>query len=446
MELLAPAGDFNKLKAVLAYGADAVYAGVPMFSLRSKENKFDLEKIKKAIEYTHNQGKLIFLTTNIYPRNFQIEPFLEAFGKMVDLKPDAFILSDIGLINLVRKKFPQAVLHLSVQANSLNRADALFRKDLGISRIILPRELTLKEIKEIHHKVPDIELEYFVHGAICMSYSGRCLLSNRLTGRDSNQGLCAQSCRWEYKIHKDKDSLSEQTNIKRPDYQPLEGNYQLEEKERPGQLMPIEEDQFGTYIMNSRDICLIDYLEELKEAGICSLKIEGRNKTIYYASIVTQTYRKKIDLLLSGKTETPTEYFEELATTSNRGFTPGFLTGDLKENSVYYQKNLPYQTAQFIGLVLAKKDKLIEVQVKNRFELTDKLELIVPGQTTPLTIKQIYKINNPIYNDGQWEDLDLDNHENIEKVEVVHGGDKNVVIAVQENVESVEFGLLRKKL
>lgn len=234
LELLLPAGNLEKLKYAIAYGADAVYAGVPMFSLRARENQFTWETLAEGVEYCHSRGKKIYFTANIYAHNMKIKPFMANFQKMMDMKPDAFIMSDPGLIHLVRKEFPQAEIHLSVQANNTNWAQAEFWKEMGITRIILSRELSLREVKEIHEMVPDIELEFFVHGAICMAYSGRCLLSNYFSHRDPNQGTCSHSCRWEYKVFA-KDASPEELydSTGRPeDYQELTGEFYLEERER----------------------------------------------------------------------------------------------------------------------------------------------------------------------------------------------------------------------
>ena len=284
LELLFPAGNLEKLKYAIAYGADAVYAGVPMFSLRARENQFTWEDLAEAVEYCHARGKKIYFTANIYAHNMKIKPFMASFAKMLSMKPDAYIMSDPGLIDLVHTEYPEAEIHLSVQANNTNWAQVKFWQKIGVKRIILSRELSLKEVQEIHENCPDMELEFFVHGAICMAYSGRCLLSNYFSHRDPNQGTCSHSCRWEYKVFK-RDVTDEDLydSTGRPEeYIPLTGEFYLEERERPGEIMPIDEDEYGTYIMNSRDICLISYLKELKDAGIVSFKVEGRSKTVNY--------------------------------------------------------------------------------------------------------------------------------------------------------------------
>lgn len=282
-----PAGSFEKMKFAFAYGADAVYVGAPMFSLRARTNSFTMEQLKDAVSYVRALpgNKKIYFTANIYAHNIKIKPFLAQFRKMVEFGPDAFIMSDPGLIYLVRQEFPQVEIHLSVQANNTNWAQVAFWKEhANITRVILSREISIREMKEIHEAVPDIELEAFAHGAICMAYSGRCLISNYLSNRDPNQGTCSHSCRWEYNVFKDEMSEAElETVTGRPeDYEKLTGNFYLEEKENPGHLMEIDEDEHGTYLMNSRDLCAIDYLQEMVDAGIISFKIEGRNKTVNY--------------------------------------------------------------------------------------------------------------------------------------------------------------------
>ncbi|MCK9272589.1 U32 family peptidase C-terminal domain-containing protein [Candidatus Gracilibacteria bacterium] len=382
LEFLLPAGNLEKLKYAFAYGADAVYAGVPMFSLRARENQFSWETLEEGVKYAHERGKKIYFTANIYAHNFKIKPFMEAFKKMEELKPDAYIMSDPGLIYLVRKQFPTAEVHLSVQANNTNWAQVKFWQEIGIKRVILSREISLREITEIHRECPEMELEFFVHGAICMAYSGRCLLSNYMAGRDPNQGTCAHSCRWEYKVYKNEvtnedlyDSTGRPTN-----YLPIEGEYYLEEKERKGDFLPVDEDEFGTYIMNSRDLCLIDYIKELKEAGIISFKVEGRSKTINYLAGVGRAYRKAINAVEAGKEYDAKELSKELFAISNRGYIPGFITGDLKEKSIYYDKNSELKEEDFVGIIrdYDSTKKMALIQVKNRIDLGQTLRLVSP--------------------------------------------------------------------
>ncbi len=396
----------EKLKTAFMYGADAVYAGVPVFSLRARENKFNILSVKEAVDYAKSLNKKIYLTLNIFPHNYKIPALKKALRPLADLKPDAFIVADPGVVMLCQEIAPEIPIHLSVQANNVNWASAKFWHKNGVERIILSREISLTEIKEIHEKNPGLELEFFVHGSICIAYSGRCLLSSYFSYRDGNQGTCAHSCRWEYKVYKahDKNEITEkvctthqtpiENHLEEPNissnYKKLDGDYYLEEMQRPGKFFSIDEDEHGTYIMNSRDLCLIEYLKELKEAGICSFKVEGRNKTAYYAASVARIYRKAIDDLEEGKPFNP-EYLKELAKTSNRGFIPGFLMINPSEKAQDYEKNLSHQTHEFVGVIRAVQEKdghkLYEMEVKGRVDAPEKIEIITPKNQYETTIK-----------------------------------------------------------
>ncbi|GAB0174376.1 MAG: tRNA 5-hydroxyuridine modification protein YegQ [Candidatus Altimarinota bacterium] len=438
LELLMPAGNLEKLKYAIAYGADAVYAGVPMFSLRARENQFTWETLAEGVEYCHARGKKIYFTANIYAHNMKIGPFMKAFEKMEALKPDAYIMSDPGLINLVRKNFPNAEIHLSVQANNTNWAQVEFWRDLGVKRIILSRELSLKEVKEIHEQVPDIELEFFVHGAICMAYSGRCLLSNYFSHRDPNQGTCSHSCRWEYKVFK-KDASPEELydSTGRPDdYEELTGEFYLEEKERPGEMLPIDEDEYGTYIMNSRDICLLSYMQELADAGVVSFKVEGRSKTVNYIAGVGRAYRPALDAVEKNIEYDAMKLSKEVFAISNRGYTPGFLVGNPGEKAIYFEKNKELHEEEMAGIIqtdnevpknltsLAKEEKIARIIVKNRIDVGDKLRLISPTQSVDFTLEKIYSLSG-------------------EEVKSAHGGHVDVYITVPE--KPTEYALIRTK-
>jgi len=371
-ELLMPAGDMEKMQFAFQYGADAVYAGVPMLSLRARENSFSIESVREGVEYAKKLGKKIYLTVNIAPHNYKIPALLKALKPMAELKPDALIVSDPGVIMLCKETIPEVPIHLSVQANTVNWASAKYWHKQGIERIILSREISLPEVREIHEKNPGLELEYFVHGSICMAYSGRCLLSNYLTYRDANQGTCAHVCRWKYKAY-------------------------LEDQANPGKFMELDEDEHGAYIMNSKDMCLIEYLKELKDAGVSSFKVEGRNKTVFYVATIARTYRRAIDEMEAGKPFSP-EHIKELAKASNRGFFPGFLMDNPREKAQEYEKNHTYQTHEFIGVVRAihkilpgkntGKDqtgnsnnpgqKLYEIEVKGRFDAPSDCEIMTP--------------------------------------------------------------------
>lgn len=423
IELLAPAGSREKLDFAFLYGADSVYLGMPIFSLRARENTFQIHEVKKAILKAKKYNKKIYLTMNIYAHNIKIKPFLKAFDEIYKLNPDGFIMADPGLIHLVLQKYPKAIIHLSTQANNTNWAQVKFWESIGIKRIILARELNIDEIKEIRLKCPNIELEVFIHGSMCVSYSGRCLLSNYLDYRDSNQGVCGHSCRWGYKIYKKNTTIN---NIEESKL--IDGEYFLEEVKRKGEFMPIgEEVDGGTYIMNSRDICALAYIKDLIDIGINSLKIEGRNKNIYYLAIITRAYRKAIDDIYKGK-QISDEIYDEVFSTSNRGFIPGFLGGSPKDKGIYYEKNESLQTHFFTGKVVKynQKTKLAEIEVKYRFSKGEVLEFIFPDRK-----KDFCMIVNKIY--------DLDK----KSLDVVHAGHKNVFIYVDKYVD--QFTLIRKK-
>jgi U32 family peptidase len=435
LELLMPGGSLEKIKYAIAYGADAVYAGVPKYSLRARENEFfDIDLVKEAVDYTHSQGKKIYLTCNIYAHNNKIKSFMSAMEEMASLKPDAFIMTDPGLIMLTREKFPDIEIHLSTQANNTNWAQVKFWKDFGIKRAILARELTVQEIAEIHEKVPDIELEAFVHGSICMAYSGRCLLSNYLSYRDANQGTCSHSCRWGFKVL---------TNEAEPDdvitdYVPISGDFYLEEPERRGEMMPIDEDEYGTYIMNSKDLCAVDYLEELKNAGIISFKVEGRNKTEYYASLVARAYRKGLDLIEEGKNidnESREWMLEELGSTANRGFIPGFYARNAKAAAQELEKDHCVQTHLYAAKLLRfnPESRVVELEVKNRMDAGDELEFISPKTSFKMKVSDVFYKGHPDWNP-------YERYENqIKKSAHAHGGGENIFIKIPEEIDINEF-------
>lgn len=464
LELLMPGGSLEKIKYAIAYGADAIYAGVPRYSLRARENEFfDPELIKEAVDYVHAKGKKIYLTANIYAHNNKINGFMEAMSDMVQLKPDAFIMTDPGLIALTKEKFPEAVIHLSTQANNTNWAQVKFWKDYGIERAILARELRIEEIREIYEKVPEIELEAFVHGSICMAYSGRCLLSNYLSYRDANQGTCSHTCRWGFKVfanaNTDPGSRLEAPgeNSQNPEprtssflgddirteYIPLDGDFYLEERERPGEMMPIDEDEYGTYIMNSKDLCGIDYIKELRDAGIVSFKVEGRNKTEYYASLVARAYRKGIDELQDKgeiSDETRDWMLAEVSTTANRGFIPGFYPRNAKAAAQELERSHCVQTHLYGGRVLAydPATRVACLEVKNRMDKGDLLTFITPEKEVEINFEDVY------YN-GHPEALEFSeklhrhpkkafNQNQIEKTDHAHGGGKNIFIKLSEDL------------
>lgn len=380
-----PAGNLEKLKFAFAYGADAVYAGIPQFSLRARENGFRDQSIFEGAEHAHQLGKKFYLTANILGHNQKIDLFLKKIDEMVLAKPDAIIMADPGLIHAVKEKYPEIPVHLSVQANVMNWAAVKFWHKAGVERIILSRELSINEIKEIKNKVPEMELEAFVHGAICIAHSGRCLLSNYFGHRDANQGLCTNACRWPYKLYA-KPQLEEESSSNRLD---LLADFYLEEKDRPGEFMRIDEDEHGTYIMNARDLMAIEHLKEMAEAGIDSFKIEGRTKSVYYLAVTTRTYRQAIDDMMAGKPFNP-ELVKELNKIHNRGYTPGFLVGKTDSSLQRYEEGITnIYSQEFGGMILESKPGSLFVTPKNRLNVGDQLEIMTPEKSFNFEIKAI---------------------------------------------------------
>ena len=364
-ELLAPAGSLAMMRTAFAFGADAIYAGQPRYSLRVRNNEFgDLDKLGTAIAEAHRQGRRLFVVSNIFPHNVKVGTYLADMAPVIALRPDALIMSDPGLIDMVRETWPEQVIHLSVQANTVNWAAVRFWQKMGVDRVILSRELSLDEVAEIRQQCPDIELEVFVHGALCIAYSGRCLLSGYFNHRDPNQGSCTNSCRWDYKVHA-----------------PGDQEILLEEKERPGELMPIEEDEHGTYILNSKDLRAIEHVHRLVEIGVDSLKIEGRTKSPYYVARTCQAYRQAIDDAVAGKPLAP-ELLRELEGLANRGYTDGFYQ---RHHDADYQNYLKghseSERSLYVGDAVRFDETrgLMEIEVKNRFAVGDRLECVHPS-------------------------------------------------------------------
>jgi len=452
LELLMPAWDFEKLKFAYAYGADACYVGVPMFSLRARTNAFTMDTIKEAVDYAHNLWKKIYFTANIYAHNMKIKPFLAQFWKMVAMKPDAFIMADPGLIHLVKKEYPGVEIHLSVQANNTNWAQAEFWATMWIKRIILSREISLKEMKEIHEHVPEMEFEAFVHWAICMAYSGRCLISNYLSARDPNQGTCSHSCRWEYKMFKDNKTEEELEMVTwRPDqYQELSWNFTLEEKERPGEFMEFDEDEYWTYLMNSRDLCAIDYIKELADAWVISFKVEWRNKTVNYIASVGLAYKEALDAVESGKEYDSEKLSSELFWIANRGYIPGFLAGNPNANAQFYERNGSFGTKAFLGILrdYDEKAKMVRVEVKNKFEVGDKIELVSPSWIKEMKVEKIFKTKLNHWTQKAtttFTDIEYSfDEKQAEEVKIAHGWGYEVWINIDKKPE--DFSLIRKEL
>lgn len=384
-ELLAPAGTLQHMRAAFAYGADAVYAGLPRYGLRVRENDFNLQGLGQAIDEAHQQQKQLYVTANILAHNSKVKTFEQDIAPVIDLKPDALIMADPGLIMLVRERWPEQPVHLSVQANTVNYAAVKFWEKMGVERIILSRELSLDEVEEIRQQCPEMELEVFVHGALCMAYSGRCLLSGYINHRDANQGTCTNACRWEYKEVASEEDQS--GDLKRAEPQRI----LIEEMGRPGEPIPMEEDEHGTYIMNSRDLRAVEHIQRLTEIGIDSLKIEGRTKSIYYVSRVTQAYRRAIDDAVAGR-DFDTGLLAELENLASRGYTDGFFK---RHHSEAYQNYIQGNSQGHRQLYVAEitdydsQQQLATLIAKNKFGVGDRLELILPSGNREITLQKI---------------------------------------------------------
>ena len=355
-ELLAPGGSLEKLKTAIDYGADAVYIGGEMFSLRVAAENFSKEDMQEGIKYAHDRGKKVYLTANILPHNDDIEEFEEFVKDIKNYGFDAVLVADLGLFDMMQELAPEIPIHVSTQANNINYRSAIKWYKMGATRVVLAREMSFKEIAEFQKKIPeDLELEAFIHGAMCISYSGRCLLSNYMTGRDSNMGACAHPCRW---------------------------NYKLVEETRPGEYMDVFENERGTFIFNSKDLCTIRHIPELVQSGIASLKIEGRVKTSYYVATVVGAYRREIDRYCAD----PENYvfneaeYEELCKVSHRPYTTGFYFGKPDENSQVYTSSSYIRDYDLIGIVKSydAENGIAPITQRNRFFKGDEIEIIQP--------------------------------------------------------------------
>lgn len=382
-ELLSPAGSLKSMRYAFAYGADAVYAGQPRYSLRVRNNEFNHQNLAQGITEAHSQGKQFYVVVNIASHNSKLKTFIRDMQPVIAMQPNALIMSDPGLIMLIREHFPQIPIHLSVQANAVNWATVKFWQQVGLSRVILSRELSLEEIGEIRQQVPEIELEVFVHGALCMAYSGRCLLSGYLNKRDPNQGTCTNACRWQYKVTEgQQDQLGHIVPTQTPVLGmgiPTDKVFLLEENQRPGEYMSAFEDQHGTYIMNSRDLRAIEHVERLAALGVHSLKIEGRTKSFYYCARTAQVYRQAIDDAVAGKAFNPA-LLDTLEGLANRGYTEGFLRRHNHDSYQNYQHGYSVSDRQqFVGEFTGEcRGELAAVAVKNKFATGDSVELMTP--------------------------------------------------------------------
>lgn len=368
VELLMPAGNLEKLEYAIKYGANAVYLGVVDFSLRAmrKGQLITLENLKEAVDLAHSLGAKAYLTLNIFAFNSDIKQLESCIDIFKDANPDAVILSDFGIFNIVRKRMPETPLHISTQTNTLNYESVKFWRDLGASRVILARELAISDIAEIRKQVPDIELESFVHGSQCVSFSGRCLLSDYFTDgeRKANHGNCSQPCRWSYK---------------------------LVEETRPGQYYEINQDERGSHILSPKDLCLVEHIRELINAGVDSLKVEGRTKSLYYVSAVAKTYRQAIDECLNNPDADLHKYFIELQKVGNRGYTTGFALGENKPDSYSYDISKGLAGADFLCEFKDKTDIGYLVKIKNKIHLNDEMEIITPDEQFITKVTKIIK-------------------------------------------------------
>ena len=393
-ELLSPAGTLKNMRYAFAYGADAVYAGQPRYSLRVRNNEFDHANLALGIAEAHAQGKQFYVVVNIAPHNAKLKTFLKDLAPVIEMAPDALIMSDPGLIMLVRQHYPQMPIHLSVQANAVNWASVEFWRQQGLTRVILSRELALEEIEEIRSQVPGMELEVFVHGALCMAYSGRCLLSGYINRRDPNQGTCTNACRWQYQATPaSENELGEIVRVVDPTLgqgAPTTQAFVLEEAGRPGEEMAAYEDEHGTYIMNSKDLRAVQHVERLLRMGVHSLKIEGRTKSHFYVARTAQVYRCAIDDALAGKPFDPS-LLGSLESLAHRGYTEGFLRRHVHDEYQNYARGSSVsERQQFVGeLTGERRGELAEVRVKNRFAVGDGLELMTPQGNLRFTLEQL---------------------------------------------------------
>ena len=356
VELLAPAGDLERLKVAILYGADAVYLGGNAFGLRAKAKNFSIKEMEEGVEFAHSHNAKVYVTCNIFAHNSDInsDKLVTYLKELERINVDGVIVADPGVFSIVKETVPNMEVHISTQANTTNYQTAKFWKNLGATRVVMAREMSFKEIKALADNVSDIEIEAFVHGAMCMAYSGRCLLSNYFTNRDANRGACAQSCRWKYKIV---------------------------EETRPGEYYPIEEDERGTYIFNSKDLCMIEYIPELIQAGVYSFKIEGRVKTSYYVGSVIKAYREAIDDYLKDPSLYESKkayYLEEVKKSSYRGYTTGFFFDKPKEDGQVYTSNSYVRTYDFIGLVKEYDNQsgFAIIEQRNKFVVGEEIEFL----------------------------------------------------------------------
>ena len=402
VELLAPAGNMEKLKSAFHFGADACFIGGNAFNLRGMSSNFNNKELKQAIDYAHSLGKKVYVTLNIFAHNAEIEYMPRFIKKLEEYGADAAIVADLGVFQLVREHAPNLRIHVSTQANNTNWMSVKTWKEMGAKRVILAREMSLNEIKKIREKVPDVEIEVFIHGAMCMTYSGRCLLSNYFTGRDSNRGICAQDCRWNYKV--------------------------IAEGHEETGAHDIIENEDGTFMFNAKDLCTIEFIDKIIEAGVDSLKIEGRVKSIYYNSTVVKQYKRALDSYYSGNYKYDEDWLKELKTISHRQYSNGFFLGPTTEKDQNYKTGLSYsQTYRLVANVLEKVDtNKYKIQIRNQVFATQELELVRPeSEVVKFKVKNFFNIKKEEYED----------HVN-----------PNTIAIIETDVEMGPMDLLRIKL
>ncbi|MFY2823062.1 U32 family peptidase [Ruegeria sp. MALMAid1280] len=409
-ELLMPAGNLRKLKLAILYGADAVYLGTPDMSLRTK-SEFSLEEVIEGVEFCHQHGRRAYLTLNLFSHNKDIPKLDEYIDTVRKVKPDGLIIADPGVFQYVRERAPELPLHISTQANICSWLSVKFWQDQGAELVVLAREVSYPELVEIREKCPDIKLEAFVHGAMCMTYSGRCLLSNFMAERGANQGNCANSCRWNYGLKlRLKDGTHQELRITEENADLFE--FLLEEGCRPGDLMPIEEDDRGSYILNSRDLCIMPKLDEYLKIGVDSLKVEGRGKSEYYAAIVARAYRMAIDdYHADPESWDPKPYMRELETVGNRGYTLAFHEGRLTNYAHDYEHTASIAQWEYAGIVTEVTEDAFLVEVKNKLEPGDVLDFVSPIARETVLLR--------VY--------DFERAEDGARLDVVHGSTKTVI-------------------
>ena len=403
-ELLLPAGSLAKMHKAFDFGADGVYAGQPRYSLRARNNAFtSYEILRQGMQQARERNKKFYVACNIYAQNAKLQTFMDDMAPVIAMQPDALIMADPGMIMMVRDKWPEVPIHLSVQANTINWADVRFWQRIGLTRVILSRELSLEEIEEIRQQCPDMELEVFVHGALCVAYSGRCLLSGYFNHRDSNQGACTNSCRWSYAVHPAEESaegdvIPFSAADDTPGLSALGGHqrhllaehvYLVEESTRKGQYMPVFEDEHGTYIFNSKDLRAVEHVERLIQIGVDALKIEGRTKSVYYVARTAQVYRKAIDDAVAGR-PFDTDLLGFLQGLASRGYTDGFYKRHHTwEHQNYMSGISAHNNSQYVGDVENVENGWATVSVKNRFATGDRLELLHPDGSTVFTLEKM---------------------------------------------------------